>query len=143
MTLEEFIASNPDPRELKRALVVKMRHEKLKHREIQAILGVASSYISHWEAKYQERGVEGLRLAYRGSQGYLNQAQRTAVIEWIQAELQRNIEEVIEHLQQEYGVTYRSLQSYYDLLRAGGMSWHQGRKKVPSMTQKWCKSEIR
>ena len=28
MTLEELIKSNPDPRELKRALAVKMRHER-------------------------------------------------------------------------------------------------------------------
>lgn len=46
MTLEKLIASNPDPRELKRALAVKMRIQGLKHREIQPVLGVQSSYIS-------------------------------------------------------------------------------------------------
>lgn len=46
MTLEEFIASNRDPRELKRAIAVKMRIQGLKHREIQAVLGVQSSYIA-------------------------------------------------------------------------------------------------
>ena len=54
MDLEEFIASNPDPRELKRAIVVKMRIEGLKHREIGTILGVQSSYISPWEKRYRE-----------------------------------------------------------------------------------------
>jgi hypothetical protein len=29
MTLEEFIASNPDPRELKRALTVQMRLQEM------------------------------------------------------------------------------------------------------------------
>ena len=40
MTLEELIASQPDPRELKRALAVKMRIHGMKHREIQEVLGV-------------------------------------------------------------------------------------------------------
>ncbi len=43
MTLEELIASQPEPRELKRALVVKMRIQGMKLREIQALLGVYSS----------------------------------------------------------------------------------------------------
>ena len=72
MTLEELIASNPDPRELKRALAVKMRIQGHKHREIQPVLGVHSSYISRWESRYQEQGVAGLRLKYRGSEGYLS-----------------------------------------------------------------------
>ena len=42
MTLEELIASNPDLKELKRALAVKMRIQIVKHREIQPVLGVYS-----------------------------------------------------------------------------------------------------
>ena len=38
MTLEKLIASNPDPRELKRVLAVKMRLQGMKHREIQEVL---------------------------------------------------------------------------------------------------------
>ncbi len=57
MTLEELIASNPDPRELKRALVVKMRIQGMKHREVRAILSVHSSYLSRWEKKYPTEGV--------------------------------------------------------------------------------------
>ncbi|MEL7475683.1 MAG: helix-turn-helix domain-containing protein [Cyanobacteria bacterium J06555_12] len=70
MTLEEFINSNPEPRELKRALAVKMRLEGMKHRQIQPILGVSSNYISRWEQRYREQGVQGLKLAHKGSQGY-------------------------------------------------------------------------
>ena len=33
--LTEFIQSNPDPRELKRAITVQMRLKGYKHREIQ------------------------------------------------------------------------------------------------------------
>lgn len=138
MTLEELIASQPDPRELKRALVVKMRIEGMKHREIQAILGVSSSYISRWEKSYREQGVEGIRLKHKGSTGYLNESERIAVIDWIQQKAQRNLWEVIDHIEGSYGVIYRSLQSYYDLLKNAGMSWHKGRKKVPNMMNLWC-----
>lgn len=140
MTLEELIASNPDPRELKRALAVKMRIQGLKHREIQAVLGVQSSYISRWERRYREEGLAGLSLRHKGSSGYLSNSQRQAVIEWIKQETQRNLWELVDHVEHVYGVVYRSLQSYYDLLKSAGMSWHQGRKKIPSMMNLWCSS---
>lgn len=143
MTLEELIASNPNPRELKRALAVKMRIQGLKHREIQAVLGVQSSYISRWEKRYRENCVAGLRLGHKGSSGYLSDSQRQAVVEWIQQKIQRTLWELIDHIEQCYGVVYRSLQSYYELLKSAGMSWHQGRKKVPSMMNLWCKSTIK
>ena len=140
MTLEELIASQPDPRELKRALVVKMRIEGMKHREIQSILGVYSSYISRWEKSDREQGGEGIRLKHKGSIGYLNESERIAVIDWIQQKTQRTLWEVIDQIESSYGVIYRSLQSYYELLKNAGMSWHQGRKKVPSMMNLWCAS---
>ncbi len=59
MTLDEFISNNPDPRELKRALAVKMRLSGYTHRKIQEILNVVSSFISKWERRYKEQGVEG------------------------------------------------------------------------------------
>jgi transposase len=137
MNLEEFIASNPDPRELKRALAVKMRIEGLKHREIQSILGVESSYISRWEKRYREEGLAGILLGHKGSSGYLSKSEREAVIKWIKKETQRNLIELIDHIEQVYGVVYRSLQSYYELLKKAGMSWHQGQKKVPSTMNMW------
>lgn len=140
MTLEELIASNPDPRELKRALAVKMRLQGMKHREIQEVLAVHSSYISRWERKYREGGLEKIRLGYRGSKGYLDEKKRVAVIKWIEQKSERNLWEVIDHLEKKYGVIYRSMQSYYQLLKSAGMSWQKGRKKVPAMTHLWCRS---
>ena len=75
MTLEKLIASNPDPREVKRALAVKMRIQGLKHREIQPILGIYSSYISRCKKRNREQGVVGLRLVYQGGTGYLSERQ--------------------------------------------------------------------
>ncbi|MGD1849592.1 MAG: transposase [Cyanophyceae cyanobacterium] len=142
MTLEEFIAHNPDSRELKRAVAVQMRLQGLKHREIQMILGVASSYISHWEQRYQADGVRGLRLAHKGSQGYLSPSQRAEVIDWLKSRDTLALEELIEYIESHYGVSYRSLASYYELLKAAGMSWHKGRKKVPNAIEHWCRSTI-
>lgn len=143
MNLEEFIASNPDPRELKRALSVKMRVEGLKHREIQSILGVESSYISRWEKRYREEGLAGILLGHKGSSGYLSKSQREDVIKWMKKETQRNLVELIDHIEQVYGVVYRSLQSYYELFKNAGMSWHRGRKKIPSMMSVWYSSTIK
>jgi transposase len=137
MTLEELMVSNPDPRELKRALVIKMRLQGMKHREIRGILPVHSSYISRWEKKYQEGGVENIRLGHKGSQGLLNKKDRLAVIQWIEQKSERGLWEVIDHLENCYGVVYRSMQSYYDLLKTSGMSWQKGKKKVPDMMNRW------
>ena len=46
--LTEFIQSNPEPRELKRAITVSMQLQGYKQREIQEILSVSSSFISKW-----------------------------------------------------------------------------------------------
>jgi transposase len=132
MTLEELIMSNPEPRELKRALAVKMRLQGMKHDQIQPVLGVHSSYISRWESRYRQEGVAGLHSKYQGSRGYLTQTQRQEVTDWIQQENQRTLWELIDYLEKHYEVVYSSVQSYYDLLKQAGMSWHRGKKKVPN-----------
>jgi putative transposase len=40
------------------------------------------------------------------------------------------------YLQQEYNVIYSSNQSYYDLLKAAGMSWKKSQKKNPAKDEK-------
>ena len=60
MTLEEFLASNLDPRELKRAWPVSMGMQALKHREIPPMLGLHSSDLSPWESGYRWRWVSGV-----------------------------------------------------------------------------------
>jgi len=94
--LDEFIASSPDPRELKRAIAVQMRLQGVKHAQIQPALGVRSSTISEWEQRYRNDGVEGLWLGYRGRTGYLSSEERAAAIAWIQQEKQRELREVID-----------------------------------------------
>ena len=41
------------------------------------------------------------------------------------------VEEVRDYIEEHYGVVYQSKQSYYDLLEAGGMSYHRSEKGNP------------
>lgn len=65
--LDTFIESLADPRELKRAVAVRMTLEGYKHQEIIKILQVSSGFISKWKQEFILKGIEGLKLKYQGS----------------------------------------------------------------------------
>jgi putative transposase len=73
--LSDFIDSNPDPRELKRALAIMMWIEGVPGSEIQKILNVSATFISQSKMKFIKNGVEELKLKYQGSKAYLSRAQ--------------------------------------------------------------------
>jgi putative transposase len=74
--LNALISSNPDPRELKRALAVKMTLRGYPHQEIMEILQVCSGFISKWKQEFIMKGVAGLKLCYQGSKGYLTPTEK-------------------------------------------------------------------
>jgi putative transposase len=113
--LTAFIQSNPDTRELKRAIAVQMFLKGFKHREMGESLGVSSGFISKWTQRYEEAGVLGLQLGYLGSIGYLKPEQRQEVIVWLQRKNYWNLAELQGHIEQEYEVRFDSKQSYYTL----------------------------
>lgn len=82
-SLTEFIQSNPNPRELKRALAVKMVKQNYSYYQIRDTLGVSIGFISNCRHNFESYGIEGLKLRYKGSQGYLNSQQRQYVINWL------------------------------------------------------------
>lgn len=129
--LNEFIESNPDARELKRAVAVKMFLQGYKHREIQGILGVSSGFISKWTQRYEQMGASALRLSYLGSVGYLEPEQRQAVIAWLETKNYWNLAELQGYIQDEYDVVFDSKQSYYTLFEQGGISWKKTQKRNP------------
>lgn len=129
--LNELIQSNPDPRELKRAVAVKMFLQGYKHREIQEILGVSSGFISKWTQLYELLGVSGLSLGYQGSVGYLEPEQRQAVISWLQSKDYWNLAELQGYIQDHYDVVFDSKQSYYTLFEQAGISWKKTQKRNP------------
>ncbi len=128
--LHEFIQSNPDGRELKRAVAVQMFLKGYKHREIQESLSVSSGFISKCCQVYQALGVAGLKLGYRGSVGYLEPEQRQALISWLQTKNYWNLAELLGHIQDEYEVVFDSKQSYYTLFKQAGISWKKTRQKA-------------
>lgn len=130
-SLETIINESQDAREVKRALSVKMGILGIPPAMISQVLNVSLQYVSKWKIIYEAEGAAGLGLGYQGSQGYLTGQEREAVIAWINGHETLSVEALRDHLEGEYEVVYQSKQSYYDLLEAGGMSYHQSEKVNP------------
>ena len=116
--LETFIKENQEPREIQRALAVKMCLSGYKHRQIMEILGVSSGFISKWKQIFQELGVKGLRLNHKGSKSYLESIDRQEVVDWLKSRKYWNLGDLEYHLLSKYGIVYSSKQSYYELFRS-------------------------
>lgn len=129
--LNTFVKSNPDPRELKRALAVKMTLQGYPHREIQHILQVSSGFISKWKQAFIVDGLNGLKLGYQGSKGYLNDEEKQEVLTWLENKNTWNLEELEYYVASEFGVTFAAKSSYYDLFHEAGISWKKSQKKNP------------
>jgi transposase len=130
-SLDEIINDSKDTREVKRALSVKMVRNGISPETISQMLNVSVKYVSKWKMIYEAEGAAGLGLGYQGRQSYLNEADRKCVIRWINSHETLSLEALHDHLESHYGVIYQSKQSYYDLLAAGGMSYHKSEKANP------------
>ncbi len=129
--LTEFIQSNPDPRELKRALAVQMVMQDYTYYEIRDVLQVSVGFISKWKQNFEEQGIVGLSLKHQGSMGYLDAQQRQAVLEWLQQKNYWNLSELRQHIEDTDDVVFTSNQSYYDLFKEAGISWKKTQKSNP------------
>lgn len=129
--LQQFIQSNPPGQELKRALAVQMTQQGYTYREIQAVLQVSLGFITNCNQRYAAVGVEGLKLLYWGTQGYLSIEQKQQLFDWLDQRDYWTIEEVIEHIEQQYDVVYQSCQSYYAVLKEAGLSWKSSQPTHP------------
>lgn len=129
--LEDFIKSNPDARELKRALAVKFVRLGKSYREIMALLDVSLGFISKWWQIYDEKGTVGLKLGYEGRASYLNSEETEAIIEWLKKGKSWTLVQLRAHVHQGYGVIYKARRSYYDLFKLAGISWKKTQKGNP------------
>jgi putative transposase len=129
--LNKLIHSNPDSRELKRAVAVQMYLQGQRHQQIQEVLGVSSGFISKWTRRYELLGASGLRLGYPGSVGYLSTEERQSVVGWLKTKNYWNLIELQTYLETEYEVVFESKQSYYDLFAEAGISWKKTQKQNP------------
>ncbi len=122
-TLDEFLNGSQEPREFKRGLAVKMRAEKKSRTEIAQLLNVGVDYVTKWTGIYRRSGVRGLKLAHKGSQGYLGSDERAGVINWLKEQESWDLGALISYVEDEYQVRYKSKQSYYELMQEAGLSW--------------------
>ena len=104
--LNSFIASNPDPRELKRALAVSMTLQGHTHAEIMKKLQVSFGFISKWKQLFIHKGVEGIKLGYFGSVGYLTQVQKSEVINWLKTQNYWNLNQLECYIAEQFDVTF-------------------------------------
>lgn len=130
-TLEQFIQSNPPTLELKRALAVQMIQRGYRYREICEVLQVSLGFVTACYQRYESAGTEELRSRYWGTQGYLKAEQKQELFTWLDQKDTWTLEEVIEHIEEHYGVLYRSQQSYYTLLQQAGFSWKKAQPAHP------------
>jgi putative transposase len=133
--LNAFIGSNPDSRELKRALAVRMTLQGYKHQDIQKILQVSSGFISTWKQRFIMNGVPGLKLGYQGSKGYLTPQEKQEILEWIKNQNIWTLNELEYQIAFKFGVTFASKTSYYDLFHEAGVSWKKSQKKNPGKNE--------
>ena len=131
LLLVHFIKENPPARELKRALAVKLVLEGKSYREIQDILVVSVGFISESVSRFELGGIEGMRSKYRGSKSYLTAEEKAEIIEWIKSQNGLDITELECYIAEKYDVVFKSIQSYYQILKEAGISWQKGKKVNP------------
>ncbi|MEQ9554070.1 MAG: helix-turn-helix domain-containing protein [Coleofasciculus sp. G3-WIS-01] len=115
--LNEFISNTLDVREWKRAEVVRLKLLGVPYKEITNRLGVSTSFIAKLQRRYAERGIEGIKLAYKGSKSYLTATEKAEITHWLNCPEHRNISDLKRHLRDNYDVVFKSKESYYRLLR--------------------------
>lgn len=111
--------------------LVKMVEQNLLHAQISELLGVYLGLISNYRQQFLRNGIEGLRLKYQGSKGYLSSQQKQNVINWLQQKDYWQLSELQTQIEVEYGVVFASLQSYYSLFAQAGISWKKTQKSNP------------
>jgi putative transposase len=78
------------------------------YHEISKILGVSNFFIGYWKKQFKTKGIAGIKLAHKGSKGYLTALQNTEKIEWLKNKEYWNLDELVTYLEQEFGVVYKS-----------------------------------
>jgi transposase len=140
-SLEDLIKNNTDPRELKRALTVKMAIEGYHEQIITQLLGVSKSFVRDWKKAFKVGGIAGIKIGYKGAKGKLTTEQRVEIIEWLKNKDYWHLDELINHMEDKYEVIYKSKQSYYDLFEQGKISWKRSQKSNPKFDEELVKKK--
>jgi transposase len=140
-SLKSFIDSDLDTRELKRAIAVKMAFKGENYERISQLLGVSKFFIGDWKKTFIVEGINSLKLGYKGSKKYLTPEQIAEVVKWLESRQYWHLDELINYLGNEYGVTYKSKQSYYDLFSLANISWKKSQKINPKFDEELVKKK--
>ena len=61
----------------------------------------------------------------------MTESQRNQIIFHLKDQPHYSVEELRDPIERRYGVVYQSKQSYYDLLKEAGLSWHRTQAANP------------
>lgn len=98
-------------------MVVKLTLQGLNYNSIANYLNVSNGFISKWNKRFKESGIEGLKLSYKGSSGYLTKQQKQDVINWLTQGENQGLENIKCYLREKYGINFKSNSSYYNLIK--------------------------
>jgi putative transposase len=129
--LTAFLAEQRDSREYRRALAVKLALQGYLYEAISDMLDVTPGFISQVKKAYETAGTVGLTLKYQGTQPYLSDTERQAVIIWLKAQHEWSVERLHDYLATTYGVVFQSRQSYYQLLAEAGLTYKRAQRSNP------------
>jgi putative transposase len=87
------------------------------------------------------KGVAGLKLGYKGSKGYLSISQKNEVIQWLKEKKYWNLDELVTYVEAEFGVIYKSKQSYYKLFEQANITWKKSQKVNPKFDEDQVKKK--
>jgi len=131
--LEDLIKHSTKASEIKRGIAIKQDLAGNRRKLIAEILSVTEAFISKWRFIYDEYGVNGLISTHQGAKprAFLSEEQRSTVLSHIRSHSIFGFSDLVSYLQNSYGVSFKSHQSYYELLHEAGMSWHKSQKTNP------------
>lgn len=125
-----FIAENLKM-EAQRGLCVKMHKLGLSTSLIGEILGVSASYVSKWTIRYKLEGVDSLYTQYKGKPSFLLPEQKQEILAFLSDKKECDLAVFQQEIESRFSVVFKSKESYYQLLKEGGMSWHKTEKSNP------------
>ncbi len=134
MTMKDTLLSlinSGKPLEIKRAMAVRMSIRGYSRANIAEELGVSVQFIDKWKPIYFEQGAEGLKLKYKGSEGYLSKQERQSIIKYIQSNETITSSKLKDYIKAQYGVEYNSPKSYTDFLHQANFSDKKTQKVNP------------
>jgi putative transposase len=136
--LETFIKECGNSAEIKRGLAVKQDLEGKPRPQIAGILSVHPAFISKWRLIYDEYGVDGLYSTHQGGtpMSFLTAGQRSETLAHIGLHEIFGPKDLQLYLTKTFDVSFKSMQSYYQLLHEAGMSWHKSQKTNPRRDKK-------